>query len=350
MKKQALKLLEGMDRMGPMKDFVALGIFSSGLEEYVHAHKPEDFPRANTRGHFDIWRLRATPFNPEGRTAGILGISQNCYLTEGHDATDYSTIGDIPGMNEGDEDKESPEEVTVFVHGWLASRKGALGRFSIMRYSLETNGYEHPVVGYTWDTEQAVTDWRIGKTVGRWNGPKLARFLREYKEENPDTRLRCISNSLGAHPLFGALKALDDGGYEDLLASATVLGGTAPCSEVSLDGEYGEAVENVVGELHNYWSPNDRTLREYYKMMEGEDCLGGCGAKGRMPENYHDHRVGEVTDHFSFFLPEKGCVDEVVEDFGIKPPEEVAEEDLTTEIEAFEEARVDEHDIPLETG
>jgi len=345
MKKQALKLLEGLDSMGPLKDFAALGIFSSGLEEYVHAHKPEDFPRATTRGHFDVWRLRATPFDPEGRTAESLGVSKDCYLRDGHDATDYSTIGDIPGRVERGEGEESPEEITIFFHGWLASPKGALGRFSIMRYSLETNGYEHPVVGYTWDTEQTVADWRIGKVIGRWNGPKLARFLREYKEENPETRVRCISNSLGAHPLFGAIKTLDEAGHEDVLESATVLGGTAPCSEVSLDGKFGEAVENAVGELHNYWSPNDRTLKDYYKRIEGRDCVGGCGARGTTPKNCHDHRVDKVSDHFSYFLPEKGCIDDVVRDFGLEPSEEVDEEDLTVAIEAFED---DGHEIPLE--
>lgn len=300
MKKQALELLEGLDGVGRLRDFVAIGIFSAGLEGCIHEHTPEEFPRATTRGHFDIWRLRATPLNPNGGMARNLGISQDCYLNNGHGATDYSAVGGIPGMD-GKDRKEPPEEIAVFVHGWLASRKGALGRFSVVRYSLEAKGYSHPVVGFSWDTEQTVADWRVGKAVGRWNSPKLARFLREYREKNPDTRIRCISNSLGARPLFGALEVLNDTGHEDTVESATVLGGTVPRSEVSLEGRYGEAVENVLGELHNYWSPNDRTLREYYSILEGQDCIGGYGGKGRLPENYHDHRVG-VDDHFSFFF------------------------------------------------
>lgn len=330
-KEGGIDILEHANRLGPLKDPVALLIFSAGVERYFHEHRPRDFPRVRTRGHFDRCRVRATPLTPEGRIGGALGVPRSLFIEKGHDETDYETEGVIPGFDgEG-----SPDELLVFVHGWLASEEAALGRMSLLRYALELNGYTHPVVGFTWDTDQTALEWEAGKVVASWNGPKLAQFTADYARENPDTKLRYVSNSLGAHPLFSALRALDDSGITDAVESATVLGGTVPSDSVAVGDEYADAVRNVVGDVYNYWTPNDRTLGVYYKALEHTDSIGGAGATGATPPNYHDREVGYVPDHFSFLIPERGCINEVVEDFGISPPESLEDTDVTRRIEAF---------------
>jgi len=335
-KKGSLSLLKHTNKLGPLKDPIALFIFSVGVEKYFHEHRPKDFPRISTRGHVNVCRARATPFTPDGSVGGALGVPKSLFLNDGHDATDYDTVGDIPGFD--NENEDSPDEITVFVHGWLSDEEAALGRMSLLRYSLESSGYEHPVVGYTWDTEQTVAEWESGKIIARWNGPKLARFTTDYARENPGTKVRYVSNSLGASPLFSALKSLDESGYEDIVESATVMGGTVPSRSVSVEGEYGEAIRNVVGDFYNYRTPSDRTLKQLYRMSEGTDCIGGAGAEGKTPENYHERLVEYVPDHFSFLLPQRGCVDEVVNDFGIDPPESVKDADVTRSLKAFDGA------------
>ena len=343
-KKGGLSLLKHTNRLGPLKDPVALFVFSTGVEKYFHEHCPEDFPRVSTRGHVDICRVRATPLTPEGRIGSLLGVPKSAFLKDGHDGTDYDTVGEIPGFtaegkHERDEDaKTSPEELLVFVHGWLSDEEAALGRMSLLRYSLESNGYKHPIVGFTWDTEQTAAEWESGKIVADWNGPKLAQFTADYVRENPDTKVRYISNSLGATPIFSALKALDESGYKDVVASATIMGGTVPSRSVSVDGEYGEAIRNVVGDVYNYRTPSDRTLKQFYRLSEGTDCIGGAGAVGETPENYHERLVEYVPDHFSFLLPHRGCIDEVVNDLGVDPPESLKDPDVTKSLKAFEEA------------
>ena len=354
-KKGGLSLLKYANKMGPFKDPFALFVFSIGVEKYIHEHRPEDFPRVTTRGHVNIRRVRATPLTPEGRLGSALGVPKSLFLKEGHDETDYETVGDIPGFTDGTDDGDvesrdekmgnghdagdsSPDEVLVFVHGWLSDEEAALGRMSLLRYSLEENGYPHPVVGFTWDTEQTVVEWESGKIIARWNGPKLAQFTADYAKENPDTRIRYISNSLGAHPLFSALKTLEESGFEDVVESATVMGGSVPSRSVSVNGEYGDAVRNVVGDVYNYWTPRDRTLRQYYRLAEGTDCVGGAGAEGKTPENYHDRRVEHVPDHYSFMLPHRGCIDEVVQDLGVEPPESLKDAEVTKKLKAFRDA------------
>jgi hypothetical protein len=333
-KEGGIDILEHANRLGPLKDPVALLIFSMGVEKYFHEHRPEDFPRVRTRGHFNRCRIRATPLTPEGRIGGALGVPRRLFINDGHDATDYGTEGDIPGLgNDG-----SPEEIAVFVHGWLANEEAALGRMSLLRYALELNGYTHPVVGFTWDTDQPAFEWESGKIVAKWNGPKLAQFTADYLRENPETDVRYISNSLGAHPLFSALKSLDDSGFEDAVESATVLGGTVTGESVTEGGEYYEAIRNVVGDLYNYRTPSDRTLGLYYRTLERTDSVGGAGAKGKTPSNYHDRRVGYVPDHFSFLIPDRGCIDEVADDFGVSPPESLRDTEITRRTETFSDA------------
>ena len=332
-KEGGIDILEHANRLGPLKDPVALLIFSTGVEKYFHEHRPDDFPRVRTRGHFDKCRLRATPLTPEGRVGGALGVPRSLFIEDGHDETDYETAGTIPGFH----DDASPDEVVVFVHGWLANEEASLGRMSLLRYALEKNGYSHPVVGFTWDTDQAAVDWKSGKIIAKWNGPKLAQFLVDYARENPETDVRLVSNSLGAHPLFSALETLNSSGFENVVESATVLGGTVTGDSVTVGGEYYDAIENVVGDVYNYRTPNDRTLNLYYKTIERAESVGGAGAKGKTPPNYHDRCVGYVPDHFSFLIPERGCIDEVVTDFGFIPPESSEDTEVTDGTGTFDD-------------
>lgn len=330
-KEGGIDILEQANRLGPLKDPVALLIFSTGLEKYFHEHCPEDFPRISTRGHFDRCRTPAASLSADGRIGGRFGLPRSLFIDEEHDATDYDSFGTIPGFD----DDGSPDEIVVFVHGWLANEKAALGRMSLLRYTLESNGYAHPVVGFTWDTNQTAAEWEAGKVVAGWNGPKLAQFTADYADENPDTKIRYVSNSLGAHPLFSALESLDRSGFEDVVESATVLGGTVPSDSVANGGRYADGIRNVAGDVYNYWTPSDKTLGFYYKTIERVNSVGGAGSDGETPDNFHDRCVSYVPDHFSFLIPSRGCMDDVVQDFGIEPPGELEDTEVTRRIEAF---------------
>ena len=350
-----LSLLKHANKMGPFKDPFALFVFSVGVEKYFHEHRPEDFPRVSTRGHIRLRRVRASCLTPDGSIGSTLGVPKSVFLKDGHDETDYDVVGEVPGFagesvkNEQEQEQEKePEEILVFVHGWLSDEEASLGRMSLLRYSLESNGYSYPVVGFTWDTDQTVVEWDSGKIVARWNGVKLAQFLADYARENPETRLRLVSNSLGAHTIFEGLRELDDRGHTDVVESASILGGTVPSGSVTVDGRYGDAIRNVVGNVYNYRTTEDRTMCIYYRIAEGNNAVGCVGAEGETPDSYHDRRVDYVPDHFSFMIPRRGCVDEVVRDFGVDPPESLKDSNVSKNLRAFRDASVVTNGIDTE--
>lgn len=328
--KPGIGLLEILDNVDPLKTPIAASVFSFGVEKYIHEHTPEDFPRASTRGHFDVCRLRKTPVVPDGTVGSALGLSKADYIEEGHTEFDYDVLEEVPGFSgEG-----SPEELLVFVHGWLACRKSGLGRMSLMRHGLESNGYPHPVVGFTWDSRQPAAEWRTGKTLARWNGPKLAAFVADLVDRNPGVRVRLLSNSLGDRVLFSALKALEDRGDTPPLESATVLGGSVDRSEVARGGRYASAVESQVETLYNYWTPYDDTVGSYLPLVDPGQALGTGGPEDA-PGNFVDRGVLYVPDHFSMYLPGRGCVHDVVDDFEVEPAQEAPE--VSEEFEVFDD-------------
>jgi len=113
-----------------------------------------------------------------------------------------------------------------------------------------------------------------------------------------------------------------------------------PSRSVTVNGEYADAIRNVVGDVYNYRTPEDTTLTLYYRLAEGTDAVGGAGANGPTPENYHDRCVEYVRDHYSFMVPRRGCVDEVVRDFGVDPPERLKDADVSKSLRAFRQANV----------
>lgn len=246
---------------------------------------PADFPRATTRGHFDIsW------YGEE-------------YLTDGHTARDYDTVGTLPS---------GAKEVVIAVHGWLTSKDDAPDNFATVSASLARNGYDVPVVGFSYDADTGVENWWPATDIAERNGPKLAQFLVDYAEQNPASTLRLTAHSLGARVVLEAAKSLVSWGEESILASITLLGGAADNDSVALSGEYGDALESAVGQVDNFWKNGDDVLNWAYSLGEADAAVGADGCEGTPPSNYEDHNVDYVPDHFSYHEPGDGCMAAVV--------------------------------------
>ena len=252
-----------------------------------------DYPRATTRGHFDIhWWY-------------------GDQLTDGHNAVDYDTVGAIPGFDTSG----SPSEVVVAVHGWRTAKSDAPDHFATVSTSLSRNGYDAPVVGYSWDSDTSTTDWWPATDIAERNGPKLAHFLLDYAARCPGTSFRLTGHSLGARVVLEAIKSLNSWGYRDILTSATLLGGAADNGSVSTDGEYGDDIAAAVGRFDNFWKSDDGVLNWAYSTGEFDSAVGEEGCEGAPPVNYTDHNVDYVPDHFSYHEPGDGCMPAVVETF-----------------------------------
>ncbi len=250
---------------------------------------PADFPRATTRDHFDItWY-------------------DDVYLTDGHTASDYDTVGSIPGWNGAD-----PAEVVISVHGWLTSADAAPDHFATVSHSLSRNGHDAPVVGFSYDADTGMTNWWPAVEIAKRNGTKLANFLTDYAARSPGTTFRIIGHSLGAAVTVETITSLNNWGYRDLLASGTLLGGAVDNDAVSTGGEYGDDIGSAVGQFDNFWKDGDDVLNWAYTTAEFDSAVGEEGCEGTEPWNYTDHNVNYVPDHFSYYEPGDGCMPDVV--------------------------------------
>lgn len=299
-----------MNARHSLKHLAGMAVFSVGVEEYIHEKTPSDFPRATTRGHYSVERvdeptLDASSLLPLRFVDDIYDVT----LDDEETATSYDTAGGLDDVID-----ESPDETVVFVHGWLANDRASLGRMSMMRYSLRENGYDGAVVGFTWDSDEVAHRWKLGRRISERNGPKLAQFVYDYREQT-GSKVRLVSNSLGARVVLEAARSLYLSDVHDAVDSISMMGAAVDADSVALDGRYGEALRNSVGETHNYWIQHDGILNQQYRLIELTGALGGTGADGETPDSYHDHRVSYVADHYSFYRPGKGCVRKVIADW-----------------------------------
>ncbi|MEM4781529.1 MAG: alpha/beta hydrolase [Halalkalicoccus sp.] len=248
-------------------------------------------PRVSTFGHFD----------------------DDARLTGGNTTTNYDTSGDVPGI-----DAPPVGDLTVFVHGWRATQDDEEARadndakFAQADHELVQSGYDGTVIGYEWDAHRGDSPdfgWADANRIAERNGPKLARFVREYHASRPSSSIRIASHSLGTLVLVRCLEELDGSGDwargEPGIATIHPFGAAVdhdrPTSAYSATKR---AVETQVASAHNYHSRKDSVLAAAYEPREVARALGRHGADpDREPAtNYADHDVTDAVgaDHSGY--------------------------------------------------
>ncbi|MWG33341.1 alpha/beta hydrolase [Halomarina oriensis] len=247
-------------------------------------------PYVSTRGHFD----------------------DDATLTSGHGTFDYDTVGTVPGV-----DGACADDLLVFVHGWKKkggdseAAQAARDKFAHAKATLEADGYDGTVVGYSWDNNKGGGwdyGWGTSKDIATQNGSKLAQFLLDCKYDCGGT-VRVACHSLGAEVMFSALQALDGSSYWNdrgwQVESAHVLGGAVNNERPTLEHGAGyDAVADQTRATFNYYSNDDSVLSWVYNTIEFDQALGETGTESgnTAPGNYTDYdgtaQVG--TDHSGY--------------------------------------------------
>jgi hypothetical protein len=180
----------------------------------------------------------------------------------------------------------------------------------------QDGGYNEPVVGWSWDADLGTVplSWWASTTIAEDNGPKLAYATYQFKQNNPGVDVRYVSHSLGARVVASAVKQLYDWGFRDYVESVTFLGGAVDNDAVALGGGYGYPLQDVVGQVDNYYITDDAVLDYAYSLGEADTAVGASGVEGTPPSNYNDHNVSyRVPDHFShYYLKQDGGVMDLV--------------------------------------
>lgn len=265
------------------------------------ASADEQIPQVSTREHFDVdftWN-----------------VTQNDEYTD----REYQTNGTIPGYHT----EEAPDEIVVFVHGWVKLGEVA-PRFERQRAELRAAGVDCPIINYTWDSDRGkqyipIADnpwWPAGEVADR-NGPKLASFLEEYARRAPNTTIRVIGSSLGGRLVPAGIAALEERNSNVVVDTVTLFGAAVPLEEVAADGKYGPGLSQNAASIHNYHKTNDKLLTVGRVLEPDPDrMVGKYGLPAeRQPDGYTDHQVDYVRSHGDYWKVENGCVDVAVEDW-----------------------------------
>jgi pimeloyl-ACP methyl ester carboxylesterase len=164
---------------------------------------------------------------------------------------------------------------------------------------LNTNGYNIPVVGFSWDSNTTInpSGWNITKSIAKQNGPKLAKFISDFKTKYPNHNIRIIAHSLGAKVVENALINFNNETWKNnsayKIASIHLIGAAISNRASSKNTQFGTAIDTLVDNFYNLYNPKDNLLQGLYVKTENENPLGLFGLnKGEpFPQHYTEHNV-----------------------------------------------------------
>lgn len=236
--------------------------------------------------------------------AALAVISTRGHFADGglvapHGPAEYAVRGNLAGFRPG---SPAPTDLLVVIHGFNNSENKALFKFDVAREGLTRAGYGGAIAGFSWDADTqldplSMTGYHEGRAHAVGNGPKLARFVSDYRARCPRTRIHLLGYSMGARVALETLAAADE---DPALAEAgwrvdsvLLVGAAIDNEEVELGERYGAAVERRAAALVNYYSPRDSKLYKFFPVKEGDRALGQAGLEHseRAPANYVEQDV-----------------------------------------------------------
>ncbi len=214
-----------------------------------------------------------------------------------HNIEDYESYN-VPGLN-GTPCSDN-NELAVYIHGVWTGQIAAKEQIDRTNLSLISNEYHIPVLGFSWDSNTVInpSGWTIAKSIANQNGPKLAKFLSDFRTNCPNTNIRIIAHSLGAKVVESALLRLNinetwknNSAYN--ISSIHLIGAAISDRAASKNTQFGIAIDNIVDNFYNLYNPKDNLLQGLYVKIENENPLGLFGLKKEepFPQHYTEHNV-----------------------------------------------------------
>ena len=194
------------------------------------------------------------------------------------------------------DDLSDVSEITIMIHGLRNNKSGALAKFHIAQQRLSQLEYNHPVVGFSYDSntkgvqykshEQDATN--VGVTIAKKNGKNLSRFLIDMKRKFPHLKIRLIGHSLGSQVILSTLIQLKN---KKLVESAYVFGASIP-ADSTRPQNHGKIIQNTINwKFVNYYSKYDEVLKYGYENSLIPKPIGYSGATGKTVPKYVQKHV-----------------------------------------------------------
>ena len=201
------------------------------------------------------------------------------------------------------------KEITIMIHGLRNNAPGALTKFVIAKKRLVHLGYKNPVVGYSYDSNTTGAQYisyalhalHTGLIIAGKNGRNLAKFVTDFKQKSPETKIRLMGHSLGAHVILSMIDNLArNAKNKGIIEAVYFFGGSIPSD--ALNPRNGSHVQRIVAtKIKNYYSPDDEVLRLADNWNWMNTPIGYRGALGKTISKYSQTMVKPKNHRFASY-------------------------------------------------
>ena len=238
-------------------------------------------PRISTRGYYDL---------KTGKT-----LKKNNYYL--YPKKDFQKLVDS-------------KELTIMIHGLRNDNAGAIAKAVLARNRLRKLGYSHPVIGFSYDSnttgahliKHAKHALVVGQSIAKKNGRNLGKFIEDFKESSPKTKIRLMGHSLGSQVILSTIEYLGKKKQNSGILESVYLFGASITEDVPSSKKYGKLLQTVVNKkILNHYAPSDEVLSwaDDKKYVLGP--LGLNGAIGKPIKKYHQKLVKPKNHRFASY-------------------------------------------------
>ena len=201
------------------------------------------------------------------------------------------------------------KEITIMIHGLRNNAPGALTKFVIAKKRLAYLGYKNPVVGYSYDSNTTGAQYisyalhalHTALIIAGKNGRNLAKFVTDFKQKSPETKIRLMGHSLGAHVILSMIDNLArNAKNKGIIEAVYFFGGSIPSD--ALNSKNGSHAQRIVAtKIKNYYSPDDEVLRLADNWNWVNAPIGYRGAQGKTISKYSQTMVKPKNHRFASY-------------------------------------------------
>ena len=201
------------------------------------------------------------------------------------------------------------KEITIMIHGLRNNAPGALTKFVIAKKRLVHLGYKNPVVGYSYDSNTTGAQYisyalhalHTALIIAGKNGRNLAKFVTDFKQKSPETKIRLMGHSLGAHVILSMINNLArNAKNKGIVEAVYFFGGSIPSD--ALNPRNGSHAQRIVAtKIKNYYSPDDEVLRLADNWNWVNTPIGYRGARGKTISKYSQIMVKPKNHRFASY-------------------------------------------------
>ncbi|MBI1663034.1 MAG: DUF726 domain-containing protein [Nitrosopumilus sp.] len=238
-------------------------------------------PRISTRGYYDL---------KTGKT-----LKKNNYYL--YPKKDFQKLIDS-------------KELTIMIHGLRNDNVGAIAKAVLARNRLRKLGYSHPVIGFSYDSnttgahliKHAKHALAVGQSIAKKNGRNLGKFIEDFKESSPKTKIRLMGHSLGSQVILSTIEYLAKKKKNSGILEGVYFFGASITEDVPSSKKFAKPLQTVVNKkILNHYAPSDDVLSwaDDKKYVLGP--LGLNGAIGKPIKKYHQKLVKPKNHRFASY-------------------------------------------------